>query len=449
MVVGANHGGGGFGDRFAEDFARVREGRGRGAGGDLDAAQEAVLSVQTQHPEFLDGKPLGEGLQVGGDEVGAVEERGLAGLLADDAARDLHHGEKLEGFYTADALEFPVVGFSPGDQAGERSGVADEAAGEREDVAAFGAAAEQHREEFGIAEGGGAELLEPLLGTVADGGFSQTIAGGGFRLAGHANLLDSFLQTANLRVMNPLRVVVWGENVHEHTLPKVAALYPQGMHATIAAGLRERLPEAVVSTATLQEPEHGLSEGRLAETDVLTWWGHCAHDQVSDAVAERVQKRVLEGMGLIVLHSGHFSKVFKRLMGTTCSLSWRVADERERLWVCNPGHPIARGIDRFFELPAEEMYGEPFGVPAPEEQVFISWFEGGEVFRSGCCWRRGNGKIFYFRPGHETYPTYHDANVRRVIANAVEWARPEGARWVDACVNAKVAPEPIRPKISG
>lgn len=242
--------------------------------------------------------------------------------------------------------------------------------------------------------------------------------------------------------MNPLRVVVWGENVHEHTSAKVGAVYPHGMHEAIAEGLCEKLPGAQVRTATLQEPEHGLTAARLAETDVLTWWGHKAHDQVSDAVVERVQRRVLEGMGLIVLHSAHFSKIFRRLMGTTCSLTWREADERERLWVCNPGHPIARGIDRQFELPAEEMYGEPFGIPAPDEQVFISWFEGGEVFRSGCCWHRGNGRIFYFRPGHETYPTYFDTNVRLVLANAVEWARPQG-RWVDACPNVKTPLEKI------
>jgi len=240
--------------------------------------------------------------------------------------------------------------------------------------------------------------------------------------------------------MNPLRVVVWGENIHEQQDAAVAAIYPEGMHTTIAAGIREFLPGSVVTTATLQEPEHGLSVTRLAETDVLTWWGHRGHAMVSDEVVERVQRRVLEGMGLIVLHSGHYSKIFKRLLGTTCSLTWRVAGERERLWVCNPGHPIARGLDRYFELPHEEMYGEPFAVPAPEEQVFISWFEGGEVFRSGCCWRRGNGRIFYFRPGHETYPTYHDKNVRRVIANAADWARPQGT-WVDSVVNAKVAPE--------
>ena len=245
--------------------------------------------------------------------------------------------------------------------------------------------------------------------------------------------------------MKPLRVVVWGENVHEHRNAKVGAIYPRGMHEAIADGLKAFLPTAEVSTATLQESHHGLTERRLANTDVLTWWGHMAHDKVDDKVVDLVQKRVLEGMGLIVLHSGHYSKIFRRLMGTTCSLTWREADERERLWVCNPGHPIARGLDRQFELPAEEMYGEPFAIPAPDEQVFISWFEGGDVFRSGCCWHRGNGKIFYFRPGHETYPTYFNPTVRRVIANAVEWAQPQG-QWVDSCPNAKHAFEPIKPK---
>jgi trehalose utilization protein len=246
--------------------------------------------------------------------------------------------------------------------------------------------------------------------------------------------------------MNLLRVVIWGENVHEQKDAAVQAVYPQGMHHAIAAGVREFLPQALVETATLQDPEHGLSEARLKQTDVLTWWGHRAHKEVEDQVVERVHRRVLEGMGLIVLHSGHYSKIFQRLMGTSCSLNWRVAGERERLWVCQPGHPIARGIDRYFELPQEEMYGEPFAIPPAEEQVFISWFEGGEVFRSGCCWRRGNGRIFYFRPGHEIYPTYFDANVRRVIANAIEWAQPQ-SHAPDVCVNVKQPLEPIgRPR---
>ncbi|MDR2844822.1 MAG: ThuA domain-containing protein, partial [Puniceicoccales bacterium] len=207
--------------------------------------------------------------------------------------------------------------------------------------------------------------------------------------------------------------------------PTVAAIYPQGIHETIAAALRANTVGAVVvRTATLDEPEQGLPQDVLDGTDVLIWWGHAAHREVSDETVRRVQRRVLEGMGIIVLHSAHESKVFMALMGDTCSLKWREATDKERLWVVNPSHPIAAGLPEHFELPAEEMYGEPFGIPEPEHLIFISWFTGGEVFRSGATWQRGHGRVFYFRPGHETYPTYHDANVQRVLANAVQWARP-------------------------
>lgn len=232
-----------------------------------------------------------------------------------------------------------------------------------------------------------------------------------------------------------LRVTVWGENVHEHENETVRTIYPEGMHSCIAQGLTES-PEFVARTATLQEPNHGLTEAVLDETDVLVWWGHCAHRKVEDSIVDRVQKRVLEGMGLIVLHSGHYSKIFKRLMGTGCSLTWREAGEKERLWICNPSHPIVQGINApYFEIKNEEMYGEPFGIPTPDEQIFISWFQGGEVFRSGATWKRGAGKIFYFRPGHETYPTYHHPTVKLVLKNAVRWARPEGPVWKDEAPN--------------
>jgi trehalose utilization protein len=224
-----------------------------------------------------------------------------------------------------------------------------------------------------------------------------------------------------------LRVTIWNEFVDERSNPAVARIYPEGIHGALAAALRAQ-PELLVRTATLREPEHGLTEEVLAQTDVLTWWGHAAHDEVSDAVAARVQQRVLDGMGLIVLHSGHESKVFRRLMGTSCLLCWREAGERERVWVVNPGHPIARGIGHYIELENSEMYGEPFGIPTPEEQVFISWFQGGEVFRGGNCRTRGSGRIFYFSPGHEAYPIYHNPLIQRVICNGVFWARPQGTK---------------------
>ncbi len=224
-----------------------------------------------------------------------------------------------------------------------------------------------------------------------------------------------------------INAIVWGENIHERTNKIVAGIYPHGMHEAIASALRE--DQGIhAETATLQDREHGLSEARLKACDVLLWWGHKDHGAVDDAIVERVAKRVWEGMGLIVLHSGHFSKIFKRLMGAPCALSWREAGERERLWTINPGHPIAAGVGAFFELENEEMYGEPFSVPEPLETVFVSWFQGGEVFRSGMTYRRGAGNIFYFRPGHETYPTYHDKNVAMVLRNAVNWAHnPKGA----------------------
>ncbi|MCX7938712.1 MAG: ThuA domain-containing protein [Thermoflexales bacterium] len=220
-----------------------------------------------------------------------------------------------------------------------------------------------------------------------------------------------------------IRVTVWNEHRHELRDPAVKAIYPHGIHEAIAQALRKH-PDFAVRTATLDEPEHGLSAAILTETDVLIWWGHVAHDEVSNAVVDHVVQRVWEGMGFIALHSAHFSKPFKRLMGTDCALRWREASDKERLWVVDPAHPIAQGLPDYFELEREEMYGEFFGVPQPEALVFVSWFSGGEVFRSGCCWSRGLGKVFYFRPGHETYPTYHHPLVQQVIVNAVRWAAP-------------------------
>jgi trehalose utilization protein len=246
-----------------------------------------------------------------------------------------------------------------------------------------------------------------------------------------------------------IRTVVWNEYVHEQENPVVREIYPDGIHGAIASGLASDAGLAV-STATLDQPEHGLSEDRLRDTDVLLWWGHKAHGRVDDEIVDRVAQRVHEGMGLIVLHSGHFSKIFKRLMGTPCSLRWREAGERERLWAVNWSHPILAGMGDRLELPNEEMYGEPFLVPEPMETLLISWFEGGEVFRSGMTWQRGAGRIFYFRPGHETYPTYHDATVMALLRNAVHWAHNPAPAWLDVATAPNVpydkAPEKLTPK---
>jgi trehalose utilization protein len=241
-----------------------------------------------------------------------------------------------------------------------------------------------------------------------------------------------------------VRVTVWNEYRHEQKANHAAStVYPKGIHGAIAEGLREAGYE--VGTATLDQPEHGLTDEVLAKTDVLIWWGHAAHGEVRDEIVGKVHERVLAGMGLVVLHSGHHSKIFKRLMGTSCSLRWREADERERIWLVEPGHPIANGLNEpYFEIAKEEMYGEHFDIPAPDTLVFVSWFQGGEVFRSGCCYHRGRGKIFYFRPGHESYPTYYQPEVRLVIANGVAWAAPStGPAYAYADGGAIHAKQPL------
>jgi trehalose utilization protein len=222
-----------------------------------------------------------------------------------------------------------------------------------------------------------------------------------------------------------IRVTVWNEFRDEREDDEIRSVYPDGMHAVIAAGLSQEA-DITAGTATLDDPDHGLTQAVLDATDVLIWWGHRAHDEVGDEIVGRVKQRVLAGMGLIVLHSGHYSKIFKSLMGTTCSLKWRDDGETERVWIVNPAHPITRGVPEYFEIEQEEMYGEFFDIPAPDDLLMVSWFKGGEVFRSGCTWSRGNGKVFYFRPGHENFPTYRHPVVMQVIANAVRWAAPSG-----------------------
>jgi trehalose utilization protein len=241
-----------------------------------------------------------------------------------------------------------------------------------------------------------------------------------------------------------IRATVWNENRHEKQDAAVARIYPNGIHSAIARCL-DAQPGIQAVTATLDEAEHGLSDPVLQATDVLLWWGHLAHQEVTDLIAERVVQRVLEGMGLIILHSANSSKPFKRLMGTSGAARWREIGEKQRLWAVAPGHPIVSGLGDYFEIPHEEMYGEYFDIPTPDELVFIGWFQGGEVFRSGCCWRRGRGKIFYFQPGHETYPIYHQKEVQQVLVNAVRWAAPGSSDGFHPVTEFLHTPQPLDP----
>lgn len=220
-----------------------------------------------------------------------------------------------------------------------------------------------------------------------------------------------------------VKVTIFNEFFHEKTKESVAKIYPHGIHNAIKSGIEDE--EILVRTATLDTINEDLSEEILADTDVLLWWGHMKHRDVPDEIAARVRDEVLKGMGAIFLHSGHHSKPFKLLMGTSCNLSWRENGDRELLWVVNPAHPIAQGIDRFVKIDHEETYGEPFGIPEPQQTVFIGSFEGGEVLRAGCCWRKENGKVFYFQPGHETFPIYYNEDIIKIIKNAIHWAKPD------------------------
>lgn len=219
-----------------------------------------------------------------------------------------------------------------------------------------------------------------------------------------------------------IRVTVWNEYAQERSDEKVKEIYPNGIHGAIADFLKS--DDIEVRCATLDDEECGLTKEVLDNTDVLLWWGHMCHNKVPDEVAMRVRDAVLEGMGAIFLHSAHHSKPFRFLMGTSCNLGWREDGDLERVWISKPSHPIVQGIDRYFEIPHEEMYGEPFDIPEPDQLIMMGWYEGGEVFRSGCCYNRGNGRVFYFQPGHESYPTYYIPEVQHIIRNAVYWAAP-------------------------
>ena len=221
-----------------------------------------------------------------------------------------------------------------------------------------------------------------------------------------------------------IRVLIWNEFQHEKTEESVRSVYPNGIHMALAEFLGKE-EDIEVRTATLDDENCGITPEILAETDVLIWWGHMAHHRVPDEVAYTVRDAVLSGMGAVFLHSAHHSKPFRYLMGTSCNLTWRESRDSEVLWVIEPSHPITRGIDRYFTLPAEETYGEPFVIPTPDKLLLIGAYSGGEVFRSGCLYERGNGKVFYFQPGHETFPTYYVPEVQDIIRRAVRFVAPD------------------------
>ncbi len=220
-----------------------------------------------------------------------------------------------------------------------------------------------------------------------------------------------------------IRVTVWNEYVHEQEYESIRKVYPKGIHGCIEDFLSKN-EDIEVTCATLDMPNQGISEELLLRTDVLIWWSHARQDEITEENVALIQRHVLAGMGFIGLHSAHFSKVMKALLGTSMTLSWRHGD-REKLWCTAPWHPIAAGVPECIDIPEEEMYGEFFDIPKPDDVIFTGWFAGGEVFRSGCTFTRGYGKIFYFQPGHEEYPIYHMPEIQKIITNAVRFTMPE------------------------
>lgn len=231
-----------------------------------------------------------------------------------------------------------------------------------------------------------------------------------------------------------INVTVWNEYRHEKQKSQIAEIYPAGIHNLIKEFLE--CDDIKVTTATLDDPEHGLPDEILNNTDVLIWWGHTAHKEVSDELVEKIRERVYNGMGFLPIHSAHHSKPFKAILGTTGNLTWG-RNQKAIIWNVNPTHPIAAGVPSHFEL-NEEMYGEPFFIPKPDDLIFNTWFEDGNLLRGGATFTRGAGKIFYFHPGHEECESLKNEIVQKIIKNAVYWCAPvklaDGFK-LDGCIH--------------
>ena len=217
-----------------------------------------------------------------------------------------------------------------------------------------------------------------------------------------------------------INVTIWHEFRHEKLKENIRELYPEGIHAKIKSFLE--CDEIKVTLTSLDEPNQGLSDELLESTDVLMWWGHIAHGEVSDELVSKIKDKVLAGMGFVAIHSAHHSKPFKAILGATGNLTWG-RNQRAIMWNVCPTHPIAEGIPAHFEL-FEEMYGEPFYIPKPDDVIFTTWYEDGNIFRGGATFTRGLGKIFYFHPGHESCTSFDNIYVQRIIKNGVKWCAP-------------------------
>jgi trehalose utilization protein len=213
-----------------------------------------------------------------------------------------------------------------------------------------------------------------------------------------------------------IRVLLWSEQTEPRDV------YPKGISGALADYFN-KLPGFEAKTATLNDPEAGLSDAVLSQTDVLIWFGHKKHNAVPDEAVDRVIKHVRErGMGFIGLHSAHYSKPLKKLLNA--SGSWRSYvnhGKPEQMWIVLPDHPIAKGVNDF-TIPKTELYAEPFQVPPPEAVIVEGTWESGHRSREVMTWTIGKGRMVYIRAGHEEYPIYFMPQMQRLVANSVEWA---------------------------
>ena len=293
-------------------------------------------------------------------------------------------------------------------------------------------------------------------------------------------LAAAALAGLSLHAANPIRVLIWDEQQPEQK----QAYGDKFLGETIAAHLQKQ-PGLTVKTASLTSPEQGCDEATLDATDVVIWWAHRQNPALTDAHAERVAARVRDGkLSLIALHSAHWAKPFVRLMqdrakadalaqvpaperataqweflnenpigkavkrdapltpslaheGSVWKLTlpqcvfpaWRADGAPSHVTTLLPQHPIAAGLPEHWDVAKTEMYDEPFHVPTPDAVIFEEKWDKGEHFRSGCVWTVGHGRVFYFRPGHETFPVYLQVEPLRVLENAVRWlATPPPAK---------------------
>jgi trehalose utilization protein len=226
----------------------------------------------------------------------------------------------------------------------------------------------------------------------------------------------AFAAPAKGKKPGKVRVLLWSEQTEPRDV------YPTGISGALADHLNQH-KEFEAKTAKLDDPDAGVGEAALAETDVLVWFGHKKHGAVPDDAVERVVKHIRErGMGFVGLHSTHFAKPLKKALNDTGAWSsYKNFGQPEQMWVVLPKHPIAKGL-KDFTIPKEEIYTEPFEVPEPEAVIVEGTWPSGHRNRECMVWTLDKGRFVYIRAGHEDYPIYFMPEMQTLVRNGVLWA---------------------------